>query len=491
MAGRRRKIAYLPLLPSGRGKLRDRIYDCLRDAILEGRWRPGMRIPSSRALAEEMSVSRNSILDGFGRLAAEGYLVGKGGAGTYVSGAIPDHLVGVDAPSRGRAGSAPSPSGLSAVARGLLPLWEASRPIVEPRTPFAVGIGPADLFPHDLWGRLLGREWRRSRRPPGGPDDPAGGARLRRAICNYMASTRGLNCTEDQVIVVGGVQQAIALAARVLLDPGDEVWLDEPGYDGARGAFLAAGAEVRPVGGDREGMDVSMGIRLWPRARMAFTAPSHQFPLGGTMSLARRLALLDWAHARRTWIFEDDYNGEFRYAGRPVQALQGLDHHQRVIYAGTFSKMLYPGFRLGFLVVPVGLVRPFLAAKHYADARPSLLEQAVLAEFIEGGYYARHVRRVRRACEQRREALAEALRAHLPGKLEIQPADAGIHLVCWLPGDVDELELVERCRRNGLQVQPLSRYGMAPLPRRGILLGYAAHHPEDLRAAAMRLAQLM
>lgn len=249
MAGRRRKIAYLPLLPSGRGKLRDRIYDCLRDAILEGRWRPGMRIPSSRALAEEMSVSRNSILDGFGRLAAEGYLVGKGGAGTYVSGAIPDHLVGVYAPSRGRAGSAPLSSGLSVVARGLLPLWEASRPIVEPRTPFAVGIGPADLFPHNLWGRLLGREWRRSRRPPGGPDDPAGCPRLRRAICNYMASTRGLNCTEDQVLIVGGVQQAIALAARVLLDPGDEVWLDEPGYDGARGAFLAAGAEVRPVGG--------------------------------------------------------------------------------------------------------------------------------------------------------------------------------------------------------------------------------------------------
>lgn len=491
MPGRRKKDAYLPLLPSGGGKLRDRIYDCLRDAILGGRWGPGMRIPSSRALAEEMSVSRNSILAGFDRLAAEGYLIGKGGAGTYVSGAIPDHLVGVDAQSGGPAGSAPAAEGLSRRARGLLPLWGAAQPPVGPGTPFAVGIGPVDLFPHDTWGRLLGRQWRRSRRLLGGPNDPAGCRRLRRAICNYMVSTRGLNCTEDQVIIVSGTQQAIALAAQVLLDPGDEVWLDEPGYDGARGALLAAGAEVRPVAGDREGMDVSMGIRRWPRARMAFTAPSHQFPLGGTMSLARRLALLEWAGARRMWIFEDDYNGEFRYAGRPVRALQGLDRHQRVIYAGTFSKMMYPGFRLGFLVVPGALAEPFVAAKHYADARSSFLEQAVLAEFIEGGYYARHVRRARLACAQRQEALVGALREHLPGGPEVLPADAGIHLVCWLPDGADELEVVERCRRNDLQVQPLSRYGMAPLPRPGILLGYAAHAPEDLREAARRLARLV
>jgi GntR family transcriptional regulator/MocR family aminotransferase len=306
-----------------------------------------------------------------------------------------------------------------------------------------------------------------------------------------MVSTRGLNCTEDQVLIVSGTQQAITLAAQVLLNPGDEVWLDEPGYDGARGAFLAAGTVVRPVGGDQEGMDVSMGIRLWPRARLAFTAPSHQFPLGGTMSLSRRLALLEWAEARRMWIFEDDYNGEFRYTGRPVQALQGLDRHQRVIYAGTFSKMMYPGLRLGFLVVPSGLMQPFVTAKHYADARSSFLEQAVLAEFIEGGHYARHVRRVRRACAQRQKALVEALLTHLPGKLEIHPTDTGIHLVCWLPRDVDELEFVERCRRSDLQVQPLSRYSMTPLDRRGILLGYAAHTPDDLQAAVKRLARLV
>jgi GntR family transcriptional regulator/MocR family aminotransferase len=351
-------------------------------------------------------------------------------------------------------------------------------------------VGCVDLFPHQLWGRLLRRVWCHSRNLLGKLNDPAGYKPLRQVICDYVSSSRGLNCTENQIIIVNGTQQAINLTAQVLLQKQDEVWLDEPGYDGALGVFTSVGATVRPVLSDEEGMDISYGIQNWPNAKLVFTAPSHQFPLGGTLSLSRRLALLDWVAENGKWILEDDYNSEFRYTARPIQALQGLDKHQRVIYAGTFSKMMFPEFRLGFLVVPTSLIEVFKLVKYYADTRSPHLEQAALALFISEGHYARHVRRIRKACYERKNILTKAIETYLPEKFRIHPSDSGIHIVCWLLGDLKEGQVIKRCREIGLEVQPLSRYSQKPLSKQGILIGYAAHTPIELVENIKKLSKL-
>jgi GntR family transcriptional regulator/MocR family aminotransferase len=356
---------------------------------------------------------------------------------------------------------------------------------------FNIGVGCVDLFPHQLWGRLLGRVWRQSRKTLGKSNPSAGYLPLREAISDYARSTRGLNCTPEQIIIVNGTQQAINLTAQVLLQQGDEVWLDEPGYDGALGAFLSQNMRVRPVSVDVESTNIADAIQQWPSVKLAFTAPSHQFPLGGMLSLSRRLALLDWAAEHHKWILEDDYNGEFRYSARPIQALQGLDKHQRVIYAGTFSKMLLPELRLGFLVVPPKLINAFQLAKHYADTHTAYLEQATLALLITEGHYARHVRRVRKACHERQTALIAAIEQYLPDKLSVQTSDSGIHLVCWLKGDLTEEEVINKCRQIRLGIQPLSRYCQRPYPKQAILLGYAAHTPEELREHIKKLALIL
>lgn len=472
------------------GILKDQLYHAFREAILDGRLHPRMKLPSSRALSETMQISRNSVLQGFERLIDEGYLLTKPGSGTYVSDTIPDELI--DIPNRARESAQAFDSKLEINPQ----LIEMARLKAKGNTDhshsmFNIGVGCVDIFPHQLWGRLLGRVWRKSRKTLGKSNNSAGYLPLREAISDYARSTRGLNCTPEQIIIINGTQQAINLTAQVLLQQGDEVWLDEPGYDGALGAFLSQNMRVRPVSVDDEGTNIADAIQRWPAVKLAFTAPSHQFPLGGMLSLPRRLALLDWAAEQSKWILEDDYNSEFRYSARPIQALQGLDKQQRVIYAGTFSKMLLPELRLGFLVVPPKLVQAFQLAKHYADTHTAHLEQATLALFIAEGHYARHVRRVRKACLARQTALIAAIEQYLPDKLSVQTSDSGIHLVCWLKGDLTEEEVLNKCRQIRLGAQPLSRYCQAPYPRQAILLGYAAHTPDDLRESIKKLAQIL
>lgn len=470
------------------GILKDQLYHAFREAILDGRLHPRMKLPSSRALSETMQISRNSVLQGFDRLIDEGYLLTKPGSGTYVSDTIPDELIAI--PNRSDVSVQAFDSALELNPQ-LLEMARLRDKGNTRHSMFNIGVGCVDLFPHQLWGRLLGRVWRQSRKTQGKHSHSAGHLPLREAISDYARSTRGLNCTPEQIIIVNGTQQAINLTAQVLLQQGDEVWLDEPGYDGALGAFLSQNLQVRPVSLDDEGTKIAEAIQQWPSVKLAFTAPSHQFPLGGTLSLPRRLALLDWAAEQNKWILEDDYNSEFRYSARPIQALQGLDKQQRVIYAGTFSKMLLPELRLGFLVVPPKLVDAFNLAKHYADSHTAYLEQATLALFIAEGHYARHVRRVRKACLARQTALITAIEQYLPDKLSVQTSDSGIHLVCWLKGGLTEDEVINKCRQLSLGAQPLSRYCQAPYPRQAILLGYAAHTPDELRENIKNLAQVL
>lgn len=485
--------ASFPSLLLKKGKIKDQFHQALRALILNGQLKSGTKLPSSRSLSEMMSISRNSVISGFERLIDEGYLITKNGAGTYVSSILPDAMICIAPVTDQRQQEEDKHTDLNINPRmkAMLSLWDKSSPHSGHNLTFNIGVGCTDLFPHKLWGRLLGRTWRQFRHLDGQLNDPLGYQPLRSAICDYVRTTRGLHCTEDQILIVNGTQQAMNLAAQVLLQKDDEVWLDEPGYDDAFGVFTAVGANVRPVGSDQHGMDIPYGIRHWPNAKMVFTSPSHQFPLGGTLSLPRRLALLDWAAENDKWIFEDDYNSEFRYSARPIQALQGLDKHQRVIYAGTFSKMMLPEFRLGFLVIPHKLIQAFKIAKYYADTRTSYLEQATLARFISEGHYARHVRRVRKACYERQKVMIESIQQIMPQSVRVEPADSGIHLVCWLPENVNEEEIIEKCRQLGLGAQPLSRYCQNKSSNQAILLGFAAHQPSDIVAGIKTLANII
>jgi GntR family transcriptional regulator/MocR family aminotransferase len=361
---------------------------------------------------------------------------------------------------------------------------------VEPRA-FRAGIPALDAFPRALWGRLAARRWRESWITLG-YCDPAGFAPLREAIATYAAAARGVRCTAEQVIVTAGSQQAIDLAARLLLDPGDRVWVEEPGYTGTRAALRAADACSVPVPMDAEGISVVDGERLAPNARMACVTPSRGYPIGVTMSAARRLALLAWAERAGAWVVEDDYDSEFRYAGRPLPSLQGMDGGGRVIYLGTFSKTLFPALRIGYLIVPPGLAGAFATARAAADRHSPTLEQAVTADFLAEGHFARHVRRMRTLYAERRDALLGALRpVTAGGLLELGPCDAGMHVLGWLPPGVDDRAVSAALLARGMEAAPLSRYCTEPPARGGLLLGYAAFSPATLRDAVPRLARVL
>jgi GntR family transcriptional regulator/MocR family aminotransferase len=440
-------------------------YDAIRGAILAGRLRPGARLPSTRLLAADHGVSRNTVTLAFDQLRAEGYIEPRHRAGTFVSAALPDTLLGV----------APVPR----VVR---------RSIPSPPRPRAFQPGPAlDAFPVRIWARLVAREWRHPRRLLG-YGDPLGHGPLRRAIAEHVAAARGARCDAEQVVVVAGSQQGLALAARVLLAPRDRVWVEDPGYHGARAALTAAGARLVSVPVDDDGLVVSEGEARAPRARAVCLTPSHQYPLGATMSIARRLAVLDWAVRTGAWIIEDDYDSDFRYTSRPLPCVQGLDARaaDRVVYIGTFSKTLFPALRLGFLIVPPSLVGRFADARFAADRHSPTIDQAVLAAFIADGHYARHVRRMRALYAERQAALVDAGQGVLSPYLALSPSGAGLHLVGWMRGRMSDTMLAQAARDSGVDVQPLSTSAGG---RHGLLLGYGAFTPAMIHSAAERLAQ--
>jgi GntR family transcriptional regulator / MocR family aminotransferase len=356
--------------------LHRQLYEGLRQAILTRRLSPGVRLPSTRMLASELGLSRYTVVDAFRQLCAEGYLEGKVGAGTCVARTVPDQLLHPFLPATSASVSIRERRPRSHRSERQMAL---GTPFLATRLgqqrysqPFQVGVPALDAFPGDLWARLVARQARTMSTSMRGYQYPAGYEPLRRAIASYLATARGVNCAVEQVIVVNGSQQGIALTAQVLLNPGEVVWMEDPGYPGAKGALLGAGARLMPVPIDAEGLDLEAGTARGPEARLAFVTPSHQCPLGVTMSLKRRLALLGWAREAGAWVIEDDYDSEYRYVGRPLAALQGLDTAGRVIYSGTFSKVLFPALRLGYLVVPRDLIEAFVTARLFADMHPPL-----------------------------------------------------------------------------------------------------------------------
>ena len=460
------------------------IYRRIRGAILSGALPAGARLPSTRTLAIDLGVSRTTAEEAFAQLEAEGFLVRRVGDGTYVS--LPEAPA---KPARRAPRAVVGRRELSTRGRVL-----AGHPILpEPQTirAFEAGLPALEAFPVETWNRLLARRLRRSGRDLLGYGQPAGYAPLREAVATYLGTSRGVVCTPAQVVILTSSQQALDLAARLLLDPGDDAWMEEPGYPGARAGLEAAGARIVPVPVDSAGLDVARGEALAPGARLVYVTPSCQYPLGVTASLERRLALLAWAERAGAWIVEDDYNSEFRYTGRPLAAIQGLDAAGRVLYVGTFTKSLFPSLRLAYLVAPEDLVDAFVRARMLQDGHTPTLPQAVLADFVTEGHFGAHIRRMRSLYQSRRDALLDEAARALPRHVTLGPAEAGFHVTAHLPEGTDDRAVQRRAADQGIDVQPLTRYYAGAEPRPGLVLGYVGLSPEAIRAGVRGLAGLV
>jgi GntR family transcriptional regulator/MocR family aminotransferase len=461
--------------------LQQQIYDDVRCAILDGRLRPGRRIPSTRTLALELGVSRFPVLAAYDQLLHEGYLVGRIGSGTFVSAALPDDLLRSPVPA---GDSAPHPA-RRAHASPLRTRDEGGL------RPFRMSLPALDQFPQRLWARLVARHAHALPRTQMAYGDSAGLASLRMVIAEHLRAARGVRCEAEQVLIVSGSQAALRLAGAVLLTRGDSVALEEPGYPGARAALGASGADVVSVPVDEEGMNIAALRRHGDRVRLAYTTPSHQYPLGMQMTAARRLALLDWAARGDAWVLEDDYDADYRYVNRPLGALQGMDAHGRVIYIGTFSKVLFPAVRVAYLVVPPSLWQQFVDAREVFDLFSPTLYQLALTDFVHAGHFARHLRRMRRVYEVRRDALLAGLGRHCGDRLTVYNADAGLHVAVLLPEELEDEDVVRRMAERGLTATALSSCYARSARRSGLLLGFGGFAERRLIEAARVLGDVL
>jgi len=451
--------------------------------------RAGQRILSSRALAAELQISRVPVLTAYAQLLAEGYFESITGAGTFISRALPEQMTDCRLRSGEVAKSSFAPRKLSRNAeqlpRVLGPAW------VRGRGAFSVSQLAFDHFPLKVWSSLMARHCRSVRVSSLHYVDPMGSEPLREAIASYLRTARAVRCEARQIMVVNGSQQALEISARALLDAGDRVWIEDPGYRMARFVFMMAGCKPVAVPVDGEGLVVTVGIQRARNARAVFVTPSHQFPLGVTMSAWRRLELLQWAQKSGAWIIEDDYDSEYRYATRPVASLQGLDTDSRVIYIGTFSKVLFPSMRLGYMVVPPDLVERFATIRHAIDLGAPAAYQSALTDFINEGHFARHLRRMRLLYGTRRRALVETLNEKLGSALKIIGAEAGMHLAVLLPRGFRDENVAQRAALQKLWLWPLSPSYLTGSSRQGFILGFGGTSVEEMPRAVGKLQELL
>ncbi len=460
------------------------LYQQLRSAILEGRLRPGARLPATRDVGRTYRLSRATVVAAFEQLKSEGYVEGRTGSGTYVSKVLPEQFLHAGA---GHPGSPLSHRRirLSAYARRLQ-AFRSSPPL--PVRAFRANQPALDLFPTTLWAQVAARRLRRASAQLLAGGETLGYRPLREAVAEYLNTSRGVRCTAEQVLIVSGAQEGFDRTARLLLNPGEAAWMEEPGYPGAAAVLRAAGARICGVPVDSEGLDLERGTTRWPRPKLLYVTPAHQFPLGVTMSLRRRLALLEWARKSGVLIFEDDYDSEYRYSGRPVPALQGVDRAGVVIFGGSFSAVMFPAMRLGYLVVPPEMVDVFAAAQSVSTHHPPLLGQAVLCDFIREGHFARHIRRMREVYAERLGVLLKAAREKLGGLIEISSVEAGLQTIGWLQGRTAVETVAQAAAERNVEVTPLVRYAFGRAPKNGIVLGFAAVEPKELRRGVEELA---
>jgi GntR family transcriptional regulator/MocR family aminotransferase len=464
------------------------IYDSFREAIVDRRLRGGQRLPSTRALAAELRISRVPVLNAFDQLLAEGYFESRRGAGTFVASTLPDD------PRARRGGNrqvalVPGPR---EIARGPASALELNpEPWYGGNGPFRMSEPAVDQFPLAIWSRLVARHCRTTTRRSMLYGSVMGSLPFRQTIAAYLRTARAVRCEPEQVMVVSGSQQALEITARALIDPGQPVWVEEPGYKGAREAFGLMGAKLVPVPVDESGLQVSEGVSRAPRARAVVVTPSHQYPLGVAMSAARRLELIEWAQTTGAWIVEDDYDSEYRYESQPIASLQGLDRDSRVIYIGTFSKVLFPALRVGYLVIPPDLVPRFGQIREAMDIFPPALHSAVLGDFIGEGHFARHLRRMRALYADRRSVLVESLKRELGESLRVIGSEAGFHLTALFDMPTDDRIVAERAAGKGLWAMPLSACYLEAPQQRGLVLGYGGCDVKVIPTAVRRLKDIV
>jgi GntR family transcriptional regulator / MocR family aminotransferase len=477
--------------------LHRQLYDRLRHAILSGQLRPGQVLPSTRTLASELGISLNTVNNAYEQLCAEGYIERKVGQGTRVAGDLPEtFFLPQKAPQR----NAPPDESihatpfLSRLGEDLMRRDPVSsiQTYLRPTPPRAFRTGSPDLraFPFQQWNQIAAQCARSLLKNMANYQEIAGYYPLREAISLHVSITRGVHCQAEQVIIVPGAQTALDLAARLLLNPGDLAWIENPGYLGARHALLNAGAQLAPIPVTSEGINVEFGQKRYPQARLAYVTPSHQFPSGITMHLSQRLALLQWAKQANAWIIEDDYDSDYRFSGRPLDALQGLDLAQRVIYIGTFSKVLFPALRIGYLIVPPQLIPPFLSLCSYTSIHVPILDQLTLEAWMTRGYLLRHIRRMRDLYAARRALLIELLQKELGHSIEVQPPQAGLHLMGWLAPKLDDQQMTQQAVSRGLEIIPLSALTLGAPQRGGLVLGYGAVNEQEIRAGVRQLVSV-
>ncbi|HEY5801071.1 MAG TPA: PLP-dependent aminotransferase family protein [Burkholderiaceae bacterium] len=475
------QLAAIRLDPALPAPLYRQLYDALKQGILSGALEAGTQLPPTRDFCQLLAISRQTVLNAYAQLTAEGYLDGAVGKGTFISAGLARPLAPDHATKSVASSFLPlSPRGARyADAMGSTRYHER-----QPRA-FMLGMPGVDLFPFDIWGRL---EARAARRPAHrtGYADPAGYLPLRELLAVYLKASRGVQCSANDILITSGSQQGLYMLASMLLEDGDAAWVENPGYRGAYGPLHACGARIAPIPLDEHGLSVQHGAAACPEARLIYVTPSHQMPTGVTMSLQRRLELLSWATTHRAWIIEDDYDSEYRYTGPPLASLQSLDRAGCVIYVGTLSKVLFPGLRLGFLVAPPALMAPLVAAKAVMDRHTAVAPQMVLADFMAEGHFGRHIKRTRVAYAERRAALLDAVRDKLAPYVRLGPADAGLDVCVYFTRPYEELAVARAAAQRGVDVRPLSYYA-SNLVRNdlsaGLVLGFSATPPEQIRQA--------
>ncbi|SCB50427.1 MocR-like pyridoxine biosynthesis transcription factor PdxR [Rhizobium multihospitium] len=468
------------------GPIGEQLIRALRNCIAKGELKPGEKLPSTRALARSLRMSRGTVMEAFDQLKAEGYLEGQAGASTRVSLQIEPRAFAAHGHD-GSGGKASAPA-LPANVERFESVARALRP--QDPMPFAIAVPTGAIAPDDHWRRIGNRVRGSALAAPSGYGDPRGVRELRVAIADYLRKSRAVSCDPNQIIITAGTQQGLYLSASVLFSPGDSVWAEDPAYHGLTAVLNNFDCRVHRLTVDRQGIDVQQGIERCAGARAAFVTPSHQYPLGMPLSMARRTSLLNWARDRNSWIVEDDYDSELRYVGHPFPALQGLDP-DRVIYLGTFSKVLFPSLRIGYAVVPPALVDAFVGARAIVDRHMPIAEQHALAAYMREGHFEAHIRRIRVLYADRRAALLDALQSQLPSCAQVDAADQGMHIVVSLPADVEDTDIAERARATGLTLRAISpMYATTPRPS-ALMLGFGGFTSSQLRSAVEVFCRLL
>jgi len=484
-----------PIGPLSRGEdwLYREIYLRVRNEIIGGGMMAGYRLPASRVLSAQLGVARNTVTAAYEQLLSEGYVEARRGSGHYVADFVPEAFERLTAKSEDTKTARCPTTGRVANQFAFVP--KSLRRAIPP-VPFRANLPALDPVSLQAWIRLYTKTLRQagsSTTHPGyfGETDAIGDHLLRRAIVEYVSLARGVRCSPEQVVITAGAQHAMDLLMRVMAEPGERAWIEDPSFPGALAVLRGAGLTPVPIPVDAEGIDVEHAIRLAPKAHLAIVCPSKQYPLGHVMSLQRRLALIEWARERKAWIIEDDYDSEYRFSGKTIPSLQGLDEGEYVVYVGTFSKVLFPGLRIGFIVAPPSLVDPIVAVRTLAGRHGNPLDQQVLARFIMDGHLGRHIRRMRKLYETRMDALLHSAGRWLAGAVSLERANAGLQTIGWLSAEFDDRLVSKRAADAGVEVANLSRYCIETTRRPGLVFGFGAFDEHELDASAQSLARVI